>query len=406
MATDFPIRTVADVTTLVRRVRALGRRSQAFDTVIAITVFGTVLLVGMVRPTELHGHLIRERLTVPGTIVLAAGCAALIWRRRWPRAVLATSIACALTYLVTGPTHGSATLVVVVAMYTVTNTAPRRTAVAFTVASAAILVVGDVVLAGGFGVDPNGLLDIVAVGLAFALGDAIRNRRAYLAEVVARAHRAEQSREREAQRRVVEERLRIARDLHDAVAHHIAVINIQAGVGEHLLDTDPEQARTALAHIRQASRSALEELSTTVGLLRQPGDPRAPTEPTVGLAHLPDLIIALSASGLHVDHHIAAPALPAGIDLAAYRIAQEALTNVHKHANTDRAVLEVVHEAAAIRITVDDNGTCGSSEPGSGHGMIGMRERAAAVGGTLTAGPKPSGGFRVEAVLPIQLSWS
>lgn len=370
---------------------------------IAITVFGAMLLVGMARPTELHGHLIQARLTLPGVLDLAAGCTALIWRRRWPRVVLALCVLCALAYVLNGPGHGTAIFVVMVAMYTVTLTADRRTALIIGGGTAVILVTGDIVLAGGFGVDPNGLLDIVAVGLAFALGDAIRNRRAYLAEVVARAHRAEQSREREAQRRVVEERLRIARDLHDAVAHHIALINIQAGVGEHLLDTDPEQARTALAHIRQASRSALDELSTTVSLLRQPGDPRAPTEPTVGLSHLPDLIIALSAGGLRVDHHIPNPPpdLPAAVDLAAYRIAQEALTNVHKHANTNRANLEVRQTNGSITIIVDDNGTA-TTTPDCGHGMLGMRERATAVGGTFTAGPRPTGGFRVEAVLPIR----
>ena len=404
MAADLPIRTVADVTTVARRFRALGWRRRATDAVIAITVFGMVLLVSFARSHELlHGRLVHDELTVPGVVVLAVGCMTLIWRRHWPRTVLALSVACALAYLRTGPEHGAVAFVVIVAMYTVTLAADRRTALTIGGVTAAILVIGDVVLVGGFGVDPNGLLNIVAVGLGFALGDAIRNRRAYLAEVVARAHRAEESREREAQRRVVEERLRIARDLHDAVAHHIALINIQAGVGEHLLDTDPDQARTALTHIRQASRSALDELSTMVGLLRAPGDPRAPTEPTVGLSHLPALIAALSAGGLHVDHRLpdSALVLPAGVDQATYRIAQEALTNVHKHANTNKAVLEVFQDGPTIKIVIDDNGTA-TELNGSGHGMLGMRERATAIGGTFHAGPKPTGGFRVEAVLPIR----
>jgi signal transduction histidine kinase len=372
--------------------------------VIALTVFGLIVGVQVVKPDEWRGQLLHQQMTMSAGVVLAAGCATLVFRRRWPRAVLATTVACALGYFVVGPSHGPATFVVVVAMYTVTLRVPRHTALILGAAATVVLSVGNVVLAGGNGVDPNSLLNIVAIGLAFALGDAVRNRRAYLAEVMERARRAEETREQDARRRVTEERLRIARDLHDVVAHHIALINVQAGVGAHLLDADPEQARAALVHIRNASRSALEELSSTVGLLRQPDDPMAPTDPTVGLGRLDELIAGMAGCGLRVDRDVtgAVAELPAAVDITAYRIVQEALTNVHKHARTDSARLRLGVDHRNVRIVVDDDG---SSAPGpgvgSGHGVLGMRERAAAVGGSLSAGPRAGGGFRVEAVLPV-----
>ncbi|WP_258040299.1 sensor histidine kinase, partial [Streptomyces sp. SM9] len=172
------------------------------------------------------------------------------------------------------------------------------------------------------------------LGLAAAAGDAVRSRRAYITAIHERADRAERTREEEARRRVAEERLRIARDLHDVVAHHIALVNVQAGVAAHVMDRRPDQAKEALAHVREASRSALDELRATVGLLRQSGDPEAPTEPAPGLARLDDLAERFRNAGLPVE--IACPdrgdPLPAAVDLAAYRVVQEALTNVHKHA--------------------------------------------------------------------------
>lgn len=386
--------------TALRGIRAL-RTATWLDVVIAVTVFGLIVMVQVVKPVELHNRLTHAPLTVSGVLVLAAGCASLIFRRHWPRTVLTVTVACALGYFIVGPEHGPAIFVVAVAMYTVTL-ADRRTALMLGAIVTLVLAVGNVVLGGGNGVDPNSLLNIVAIGLAFALGDAVRNRRAYLAEVERRAQRAEESREQEARRRVAEERLRIARDLHDVVAHHIALINVQAGVGTHLLDSDPEQARMALTHIRKASRSALEELSATVGLLRQQDDPLAPTDPIVGLARLDELVAGLAGCGLRVDREVLGEvaALPTAVDVTAYRIVQEALTNVHKHAHTASARLRLRVAGGAVRIVVEDDGI-GVVEPSAvGHGLIGMRERAAAVGGSLAAGPRTDGGYRVEAVLP------
>jgi signal transduction histidine kinase len=388
---------------VIRGVRA-ARCGPWADVVIAIIVFGLILAVQVMKPDQFHVRPAHQQITTLGVLVLAAACAMLVLRRRWPRTVLALTVVSALCYFVVGPSHGPATFVVSVAMYTVTLSVDRRSALLLGFAATVVLAAGNVVLAGGNGVDPNSLLNIVAVGLAYALGDAVRNRRDYLAEVVQRAQRAEESREQEARRRVAEERLRIARDLHDVVAHHIALINVQAGVGAHLLDSDPEQARVALGHIRKASRSALHELSVTVGLLRQPDDPLAPTDPTVGLARLDDLIAGLAGCGLRVDHAVSGTVedLPTALDVTAYRIVQEALTNVHKHAHTDSARLRLGVTQGTVRIVIDDDGTpVGLPTSGSGHGVLGMRERAAAVGGSLSAGPRADGGFRVEAVLPV-----
>jgi signal transduction histidine kinase len=237
------------------------------------------------------------------------------------------------------------------------------------------------------------------VFLAAAVGDAARTHRAYVAEVEERARRAEQSREEEARRRVTEERLRIARELHDVVAHHIAVINVQAGAATHILERRPEQVAPALAHIRDASDAVLKEIQSVVGVLRAPDEP-ADTEPVPGMERLPDLLAGLSAAAFPVrfEQHGEPRELPAVADLAAYRIVQEALTNAHKH-GTGAARLTVRHTPDAVDIEVVNALPPGAPRAGSGYGLLGMHERAASAGGTLTAGVA-GGDFRVHAVLP------
>lgn len=242
--------------------------------------------------------------------------------------------------------------------------------------------------------------------MAAAAGDAVRSRRAFVDAIRERAERAERTRDEEARRRVAEERLRIARDLHDVVAHHIALVNVQAGVASHVMDRRPDQAKEALAHVREASRSALNELRATVGLLRQSGDPEAPTEPAPGLAVLDELLATFRNAGLPVELARADDdgELPAAVDLAAYRIIQEALTNVQKHAGPDaKAEVSVVRVGRTVEITVLDNGVPQPATPADtgGHGLIGMRERVTALRGTLTAAPRYGGGFRVQAILPV-----
>ncbi|MGV9623689.1 sensor histidine kinase [Streptomyces tendae] len=238
------------------------------------------------------------------------------------------------------------------------------------------------------------------------MGDGVRSRRAYVAAVEERAEHAERTREQEAQQRVAAERVRIAREVHDIVAHHIALINAQAGVAAHLVDRRPEHILAALEDIRDTSRSALDELRTTVALLRQSGDPVAPRDPMPGLAHLPALLASFERTGLAVNHtrQGMATALAPAVDLAAYRIVQEALTNIRKHAGVDHARLFLHFGPEQLTITVEDDGPGRVDQllASQGHGLIGMRERAAMAGGRLHAGPRPQGGFVVTADLPLR----
>jgi signal transduction histidine kinase len=218
-----------------------------------------------------------------------------------------------------------------------------------------------------------------------------------------RARRAEQSREEEARRRVTEERLRIARELHDVLAHDISLINVQAGVALHLMDAQPEQARTALTAIKAASKDALGELRSVLDVLRQldEGPPRAPT---AGLDDLERLVAGAAAAGIDVrvvTEGTPRP-LPPSVDLAAFRIVQEALTNVTRHAGQATATISLNYGEDDLTVQVDDDGRGPGVANGSGggNGIPGMRERAAALGGRLDAGPRPGGGFRVTASLP------
>jgi signal transduction histidine kinase len=254
--------------------------------------------------------------------------------------------------------------------------------------------------------------------VAGVLGRSVRNRRAYLAAVEERARRAEKSRDSEARRRVAEERVRIARELHDLVAHQITLANAQATVAAHLFDSHPEQTRKSLDELVETTGDALDELRATVGLLRQSGDAAAPADPAPGLSRLPTLLASFRRAGLEVTVHQEGPArpLPPGVDLTAYRIVQEALTNVTKHADTGSARVHLAWNRDRVTITVaDDGGGARAAAPTAptapsastvpdrppGYGLIGMRERATAVGGRLIAGRRPEGGFLVSTLLPL-----
>ncbi len=208
--------------------------------------------------------------------------------------------------------------------------------------------------------------------------------------------------EAERRRRADEERLRIARELHDVLAHSISVINVQAGVGLALLDSDPEQARAALRTIRSAGKEALGEVRHVLEALRAPGG--APRAPAPGLERLPELTEQADAAGLSVITRTAGTTvpLPPGVDLAAFRIVQEALTNIVRHSGSRTARVRLGYAARELTVQVEDDGPAQENGPSSGgNGLVGMRERAAALGGTLEAGRRPGGGFRVRALLPF-----
>nr|WP_237488752.1 histidine kinase [Microbacterium sp. TL13] len=243
----------------------------------------------------------------------------------------------------------------------------------------------------------------LSVALAGALGDATRSRRAYVLAVIERARRAEQTREAEASRRVTEERLRIARDLHDAVAHQISVISLNAGVASSALETRPDRAREALATIRTASREVLGEIGSMLTVLRTPDEGGIREQP--GLARLTDVVESVRVAGWDVvvrDERDAEP-VPLGVDIVAYRVVQEGLTNALKHGTSRRVHVLLRRDGDALEVVVTnplDHVPADPELPPSGFGLVGLRERVDSVGGVLEAGPAP-GGFRLAARLPL-----
>jgi signal transduction histidine kinase len=349
----------------------------------------------------------RVPLTVTVAVLATLSCAALVVRRRWPSAVLAVTTGVSCVSLIVSDAHGVFLGAPVIAAFTVAMYTDRRTA--WTAGAAAAFAFGFTSLAtSGWSWSGPGTQNLVVwIGMAVAAGDAVRSRRAYVVLLEERARRAEQSREEEAARRVTEERLRIARELHDVAAHHIAVISVQAGVAGHTLRTDPDVAEESLALVRQASRSVLEELSALLGVLRRDDDPEAPVEPTRGLDGLDELVGSFAAAGLQVAWTLSGRPrpLPSAVDLAAYRIVQESLTNVHKHSGSSSARVGVEYAPDRLVVRIRDEGGGGTATRtdayGGGRGILGMRERAIAVGGSFEAGPGPDTGFTVRAVMPL-----
>lgn len=405
------LRDVAAFETAYFRTRCwLRAHPLAPDATLAAAVLTAMLIASFAHPTGGRGFGAPIEVQPPGALgiaLMAGGAAALVLRRRGPVAVLLFTCALTAAELVTGDPRAPVAFSAVIALYTVAAHTDRPTTWRVSLTTMAVLTA----VAMAFGPGPWYAQDKLAIfawtGMAGAAGDALRSRRAFIDAMRERAERAERTREEEARRRVAEERLRIARDLHDVVAHHIALVNVQAGVAAHVMDKRPDQAKEALAHVREASRSAIDELRATVGLLRQSGDPEAPTEPAPGLALLDGLVASFRAAGLPVVCAVdeQGAGLPAAVDLAAYRVVQEALTNVHKHAGAGaRAEVAIVRAGRSLEVAVVDDGT-GTGEPaqgGGGHGLLGMRERVAALGGTLEAGPRPDGGFGVRAILPVK----
>ncbi|GLU48205.1 sensor histidine kinase [Nocardiopsis ansamitocini] len=330
---------------------------------------------------------------------------ALAARRVWPLpvAVLVSAgvVACVATDIVRMPfvlAHG-------ISVYSVARHRGRAAGMTAAGVGSAAVAVAYTWWDGQPLLDPIGTGWVVWLLLALAVGEAARVRRDYVVEVEGRARRAEESREQEARRRVVEERLRIARELHDVVAHHIAVVNVQAGVATHLIGHNPGAAEEALGHVRRSGRAVMVELNALLNVLRQSGEPVAPTRPTPGVAQLEGLARSFAAAGLQVEWEVGGHARPAplGVELVAYRLVQESLTNAHKHGRGSGAqvVLDYTDDSLRIRVRNDREREMGEGgAPGSGLGLVGMRERVAAVGGTLSAGPTREG-FVVEAVLPI-----
>jgi signal transduction histidine kinase len=340
-----------------------------------------------------------------GYALLLVGPAALLARRRFPVLALAAASAAMAAYEALDYAGGTSFVAALVALIGAVRAEKRwPAATVLAVAYVAYVIAGRTygTLAWGH---------TFAVGawtaVAFGFAEAIRVRAAQLA-ALARAHaeeeraRAEQERAAEEQQRrqAIEERLRIARELHDVLGHHLSLINVQAGVGLHLLEEHPDQAKAALKAIKQASSEALGEVRGVLAALRPQGE-AAPKTPAPGLAGVEDLV---AAAGLPVELTVEGTpsALPPDLDRAAYRIVQEALTNVRRHGGPDSAArLTLVYEPDSLGVRVVNNGAP-VGEPVQGNGIAGMRERATALGGTLRAGPRAEGGFEVVADLPVR----
>ncbi|MFI7454005.1 sensor histidine kinase [Nonomuraea sp. NPDC049714] len=363
-------------------------------TVVSLAVVGVVLAAVVVT-----GVLRAERqpnvLDVLLPLVAAAG---VLLRERYPVVALVVVSAAVVAYYPFARLDGPLILLPFIVLYTAADRGHLIAAIATGAASLLAMGLGE---AGGVRhVDDSTFVMIAGwVAAAIAAGGVTRNRRAFLQEAERRVRDAEHGKEEEARRRAGEERLRIARELHDVLGHNISMINVQASAALHGLKKRPEDAESALRTIKDTSKETLRELRTTLGVLRQV-DEGAPTAPAGSLARLEALV---ETSGLTVRTQVSGPldGVPVEVDLAAARIIREALTNVSRHSGSKEARLTVSNTSGNIMIRVEDDGPGVAFTEGSGFGVQGMRERATALGGNLDAGPRPEGGFRVVAALPL-----
>jgi signal transduction histidine kinase len=383
-------------------------------------------------PSENFERLFATSFRDPGPLgVLLTLCQTvpLVWRRRAPYAVLAATTAAATVHLALGfkPTFAEAAMVV--SLYTVAAHRPRRQALTAAAVFAAAMV-GYGVIAEARYPSPfedtlqSWVLTFIQFAAAFFLGDLQKRRQAYMAKLEALNTQLAEEQELRSRWAVAAERGRIARELHDVVAHSVSVMVVQAGAARRTLAASPEQAAAAVGQIESTGRQALVELRRLLGLLRD-GD-REDVDalaPQPSLEHLDSLAAAAREAGLPVEVTVEGEPrpLPAGIDLSAYRIVQEALTNSLKHAGPARAKVQIFYGREVLEVQVTNDGerlepasaAAGPLRPGappvggadrqggSGHGLIGMRERVALFGGTLEAGSRPGGGYRVAARLPL-----
>lgn len=386
---------------------AVRRHPVLADAVLALGLVAISIGMLLAGPDDRAAHR-------PGTsevVGLTLAVLVVFARRRFTLAAFVASVAAANVFLVVdGRQQPILTATIALLLYTYVTHVDRRTGWLVAVAVAAVLVLAELRWSAA---DWDSLGTLAWIGMATAIADATRSRRAYVAEVEERARRAERSRDEQARLRVIQERMRIARELHDVVAHHIAVIKVQASGAKNVLPHSPDRVAAALDHISHSSDTALKEMASAVGLLRNSPDPgllrnsqdpgldSPQTRPASGLAQLPELLAGLAAGGLRVEHRQVGGAreLPVRADLAAYRIAQEALTNAQRYGE-GTAHLTVVYTPDAVSVRVTNSTGGEPARRGPGYGIVGMRERVAANGGSFQAGPSGDGGFAVLAVLP------
>jgi signal transduction histidine kinase len=375
---------------------------------VVVAVLAAVVQIGGTALTARHHPHVRT-LDVYGYLLLAAGPAALLARRVQPVPVLMLAFATTLGYVLLGYPGGPIWLTLIVAFGTALMTGHRIAAYGSLLAGYLGFLWLPVLTAGESPPSAwaaGGLAAWLLVLLAGA--ELIRNRRAFAQASRQRAIEEQRSAHETARRQASEERVGIARDLHDVVAHSLSLINVQAGVALELMDRRPEQVGTALTAIKQASREALVDVQSVLDSLRRPGEevPLAPA-PAPSLREVEELVRRAEATGLSVDVRVTPMALPRGVDAAGYRIVQEALTNVVRHADATSVSVRIGPDDGGLVIEVEDDGAerpgpSRGGASGGGRGIRGMTERAAALGGQLTAGREPGRGFAVRARLPLE----
>ena len=393
---------MSPVRSAVRSVREAVRRHPWWtDSVLAlfltlIAIGSTIFAGGAHHPRSIA---VLDAIFVPFTTVPVAV------RRYRPIAVLIVVVT-AETVLLFFSHRPQAPLGLIVALFTVASRCERPIAVRAGLWAALPLTVG--VIAYNSGSPGRIIPNLALLAIAWAVGDNLRTRRAYLAELEARAARLEREHEEQATRATLEERARIARELHDVIAHNVSVMVVQASAGEEVFDSDPGRARDALAAVASTGRDALGELRRLLGVIR-PGEDEGPSfAPQPGITRLAELVEQVRDTGLPVDLALDGEVreLPEATSLCVYRIVQEALTNTLKHAAATQAQVSLRYELDELRIRVRDDGrgvTEGAPNgSGEGHGLIGMRERVAIFGGELQAGPSADGGYCVSARIPLQ----
>lgn len=348
----------------------------------------------------IHGHEISTAPAWAYLLVAAAGLP-LILRRRHPQAVLAASLAGVLAFNGLGYVGNAALVIPPIALYAVALKVPARRS--FALGGVTLLALGAIAATSPFNTFGSGDIALCALVVVAVLGGiANANRRDYLAAARVRSELFARTKEEEIRRTVDAERLRIARELHDIVAHTMSTINVQAGVASYVTADLPPAAADALRSIKTASKEGLRELRAALAVLRQADDPES-NQPQPGLARLDALVARVAAAGLPTTVVSTGPPcrLPPAVDLAAYRIVQESLTNAIRHAGPATATIHLTYSPQQVTLSITDTGRGPSagSKP-TGHGLIGMRERATAAGGTFTAGAAAHGGFDVTVVLP------
>jgi signal transduction histidine kinase len=377
------------------------RRGRAVLWAAADACAATLLCLAMLRSVAVTA----PRATAPaavGTVLVIVVCAGVAARRLAPAPILlvVASGACALAYFgfAQDPMVAVALVVYTVAVGYAWPVSVGALATVFVGVGVSARTPLDRILSGN-----RVVATFVVLAAAWAIGVAMRTQRRYAAGLVSQARARAQADTDRAQRALAEQRLRIARELHDVVAHTMSVIAVQAGVGAHIADSRPQESRHALGRIEETSRSALVELRRMLAVLRTGGTDDAELVPAPTLAGLPALVARTRTAGLAIElSTTGAPRpLPAGVELTAYRVVQEALTNVVRHAGATRVRVRLDYRPACLTVTVTDDGRGAPSPAVPGHGIVGMRERVALYGGEFTAGPAPRG-YRVTATLPAE----